>query len=171
MKQYGWLVLLGLAVVMNGCGTIPLKNGSYSSRHQKNPQMDDFASLGDVLQTAGGLRLTISTDDLFEKGLTSLTVNGTREMDTIAAVMVKYPKDFVSVNVFTDSSADTDYQVNEKLSESRANAVKDELVKRGVSLSSVTSVGKGSAQPIAVNDTDQNMAKNRRIEFEITTRQ
>jgi OmpA-OmpF porin, OOP family len=168
MKNY-WLPLcLSLALVVTGCATTPSAKTT-SSRHMKNPQMDDFLGLGNIVQTAGGIRVTVSADDVFDTGLTSLTPNGIRRIDALATVILKYPKDFVAINVYTDSSADAVYSANLQLSQIRANAIKDEWVKRGISLSSVTAIGKGPAQPQAVNDTDQDRAKNRRIEFEITT--
>jgi outer membrane protein OmpA-like peptidoglycan-associated protein len=170
MKSYWLTAFLGLALVVAGCGTTHSVKSS-STGHMKNSQMDDFLGLGEVVQTAGGFRLTVSADDLFGEGLTSLTDNGVRKVDVIATTILKYPKDFMAINVYTDSGADAGYAANLQLSQLRASAIKDELVKQGVSLSSVTVVGKGPAQPEALNDTDQDRAENRRIEFEVTTRQ
>ena len=51
------------------------------------------------------------------------------------------------------------------LSEKRAQAVVDYLVKAGLPPSRFTAVGYGSTQPVAGNDTDEGKAQNRRIEF------
>ena len=56
---------------------------------------------------------------------------------------------------------------NLKLSQLRADAVRDYLVKKKVPLSRVRSVGLGETKPIATNATTEGQAKNRRVEFEI----
>ena len=55
---------------------------------------------------------------------------------------------------------------NQALSERRAQAVVDYLVKAGLPASRFTAAGYGSTKPIATNDSDQGRtAQNRRIEF------
>lgn len=56
-------------------------------------------------------------------------------------------------------------QANQKLSEKRANAVRNYLVKQGVPEESLTAVGYGQENPIADNSTKEGRDKNRRIEF------
>ena len=56
---------------------------------------------------------------------------------------------------------------NQKLSEKRANAIKDLIVANGVEASRIQAVGKGFEQPIATNDTAEGQALNRRIEAEL----
>lgn len=64
----------------------------------------------------------------------------------------------------TDNVGKDDY--NQKLSERRANSVKDFLVKTGkVDAKRLTAVGYGPRQPIVANDTPANRAVNRRVEF------
>jgi outer membrane protein OmpA-like peptidoglycan-associated protein len=54
---------------------------------------------------------------------------------------------------------------NLKLSQSRADAVKDALVAKGVTPSNLDSVGFGEMRPIDTNDSDDGRAANRRVEF------
>lgn len=63
----------------------------------------------------------------------------------------------------TDSRGPDAY--NQKLSERRAAAVVDYLVANGVSRSSLSAAGKGEAEPIASNATDEGRALNRRVEL------
>jgi OmpA-OmpF porin, OOP family len=54
-----------------------------------------------------------------------------------------------------------------KLSQQRAKAVSDYLIKSGISRKRLTAVGYGQTRPIASNDTVEGRAQNRRIEFEV----
>jgi OOP family OmpA-OmpF porin len=51
------------------------------------------------------------------------------------------------------------------LSKKRADAVKKYLVSKGVQSSNITTMGKGEAEPLVSNETEQGRAKNRRVEF------
>jgi outer membrane protein OmpA-like peptidoglycan-associated protein len=60
---------------------------------------------------------------------------------------------------------------NQVLSESRARAVMDYLVSRGVLAQAITSVGIGQARPIADNASPEGRANNRRVEIIIKPRE
>lgn len=62
----------------------------------------------------------------------------------------------------TDNVGDDKYNLN--LSSRRANALRDELVRRGISSDRISAVGKGSSMPVASNDNEKGRAKNRRVE-------
>jgi OOP family OmpA-OmpF porin len=63
-----------------------------------------------------------------------------------------------------DTDADAD-GFNQALSEKRAQAVTDFLVKAGLPAERFTAMGYGSTQPVASNDTEEGKAQNRRIDF------
>ncbi|MBR4431616.1 MAG: OmpA family protein, partial [Paludibacteraceae bacterium] len=58
-------------------------------------------------------------------------------------------------------------RANQKLSEGRANSVRDDLIKRGINAERIEAEGKGESQPITTNDTEEGRAQNRRVEFMI----
>lgn len=58
-------------------------------------------------------------------------------------------------------------EANQKLSEGRANAVKDDIVGRGIDTQRIETIGKGESEPVASNDTEEGRAQNRRVEFVI----
>lgn len=78
----------------------------------------------------------------------------------------KYPEADIEVVGHTDALAGEVY--NLKLSEKRAAAVKDWLVKNGVNANRITTKGMGEAQPIASNNTEEDRAQNRRVEVHYT---
>ncbi len=65
----------------------------------------------------------------------------------------------------TDSKADAEY--NKKLSQRRAESVKQYLVERGISEDRLKAKGYGESEPIATNKTEQGRQKNRRTEVRI----
>ena len=71
----------------------------------------------------------------------------------------------VNIEVAGHTDSDGDDAANQDLSERRAQAVVDELVKAGLPANRFTAVGYGSAQPVASNETEDGKAQNRRIEF------
>ena len=71
----------------------------------------------------------------------------------------------VEISGHTDSRSDDSY--NQTLSENRANAVKEYLVKLGYPDEKLTTVGYGEKKPIAGNNTPEGRQKNRRVEMRV----
>ena len=69
----------------------------------------------------------------------------------------------------TDSVGTEEYNLD--LSERRAKAVKEFLVKKGLPPPTIRYRGYGFAKPLADNSTEDGRAKNRRVEFRVTTRE
>jgi outer membrane protein OmpA-like peptidoglycan-associated protein len=69
----------------------------------------------------------------------------------------------VEIEGHTDASGSEAH--NLKLSQQRAESVRDYLVSKGVEASRLVAKGYGESQPIADNDSPEGMAKNRRVEL------
>lgn len=88
------------------------------------------------------------------------------DIKNLADFMKQYPQTTTTVEGHTDSVGTDAY--NQKLSERRANAVRDVLVNQyGVERNRVQSVGYGESRPVADNATDAGRAVNRRVEAEV----
>jgi outer membrane protein OmpA-like peptidoglycan-associated protein len=74
----------------------------------------------------------------------------------------------VQLEGHTDNTGDAD--ANKRLSQARAEAVKEALTRSGIDASRVTTVGYGQERPIASNDTEAGKAKNRRLELAVVRR-
>jgi len=59
-------------------------------------------------------------------------------------------------------------ELNMRLSENRANSVRDFLAKQGIVTSSIVSRGFGKSQPVATNDTAAGRQQNRRMELVVS---
>lgn len=89
------------------------------------------------------------------------------EVEEVAKLLKQYPTAFVEIQGHTDSSGSK--KLNEKLSQQRADAVRNSLVQDfGVDASRVSSKGYGSSQPVADNKSAEGKAKNRRVIAVIT---
>ncbi len=102
---------------------------------------------------------------LFDTNSSSLLPGGFDRLRTLAQTVSKYPKERLIVKGHTDSQGDDRF--NQKLSEERANTVRNFLVSEGVSSARATAVGFGSKMPVATNATAEGRQQNRRVEIEI----
>ena len=84
-------------------------------------------------------------------------------LGNIVEVLQKNPGLRVRIEGHTDNIASMDYNI--KLSQKRAQAVKNYLVAKGIDESRITTAGFGFKRPIASNDTEAGRALNRRAEI------
>jgi OOP family OmpA-OmpF porin len=85
------------------------------------------------------------------------------ELNRAISFIKKYPDAHVKLEGHTDSKGSEDY--NQRLSERRASAVQQYIVKEGgTKESKITSAGYGELKPVETNNTDEGRAKNRRVE-------
>lgn len=103
---------------------------------------------------------------VFETGKSTITPQSESILNQAYETLANYPTIEVLISGHTDNKGKHDKNV--KLSLDRANAVKAWLVSKGIAASRITTAGYGPDQPIAPNDTPENMQKNRRIEFQRT---
>jgi outer membrane protein OmpA-like peptidoglycan-associated protein len=106
-------------------------------------------------------RLTLRVNFDFNKS--DIRENDIAELQKAVRFIRKYPGAKVRLEGHTDSIGTEEY--NQRLSERRAEAVKDYLVKEGATRASkISTVGYGESRPVASNDTEEGMALNRRVE-------
>ena len=87
-------------------------------------------------------------------------------LDQHLAYLYEHPSTPVLVEGHTDYMGSDAY--NQKLSERRANAVRDYLIQKGIASSRIQVMGYGEHRPIADNKTAEGRAMNRRSELEVT---
>ena len=96
----------------------------------------------------------------------SLMSNAEQPINELADFLRLYPGRKILIEGHTDNTGSEGF--NQRLSEQRANVVRDALISRGVDSSRVRSVGIGEAYPIASNDTEAGRAKNRRVDVVVS---
>ncbi|SDT17551.1 OmpA family protein [Bradyrhizobium canariense] len=99
----------------------------------------------------------------FESGRAIIDPDSAGLLDRLIETALRCPNASIEIAGHTDTDGDDAF--NQALSEKRAQAVADYLIKAGLPADRFTATGYGSTQPIASNDTDEGKAQNRRIEF------
>jgi OmpA-OmpF porin, OOP family len=108
--------------------------------------------------------IVIQADALFDFDKSVLRPDGKRSIDDALSKINGVDLEMVIATGHTDSIGTNQY--NQRLSERRAQAVKDYLVSKGIAASKVTTIGKGETQPVATNKTKEGRQKNRRVDIE-----
>ena len=101
----------------------------------------------------------------FEPGSDRVDLEGHELLDDLADVFKTCGEIPLEIAGHTDSQGRE--EMNQKLSQSRAQAVLVELQRRRILTSSFVAKGYGESQPIASNDTEDGRETNRRIEFNL----
>lgn len=99
----------------------------------------------------------------FESGRATIDPDSAGLLDRLIEIALRCPTANIEIAGHTDAVGED--AANQALSERRAQAVVDYLVKAGLPASRFTATGYGSSQPVATNDTDEGKARNRRIDF------
>ena len=120
-----------------------------------------------VERVGEGIKLTLGENAVrFDTNKATLTANAKTNLDKLVKVFKDYPDTNIVIYGYTDNTGTID--LNQKLSESRANSVKSYLGTKGILASRFTTTGMGIADPIASNDSPDGRTQNRRVEFAIT---
>lgn len=104
-------------------------------------------------------------DITFETGKADLKPDSNEELDRLVSLLEGNQTIKVEISAHTDDTGNDDS--NLKLSEKRAKTVVDYLTGKGIKADRMTAKGYGETQPLIANDTDENKAKNRRVQFKI----
>jgi outer membrane protein OmpA-like peptidoglycan-associated protein len=124
--------------------------------------------LNAILQTrdtARGLIVSLS-DVLFDFDQASLKPGAREKLAKVSGILLAYPTLHMNIEGHTDSVGSDDY--NLKLSQRRADAVRDYLTSNGINTANVQAVGLGKDGPVASNDTAAGRQQNRRVEMVVS---
>jgi len=108
--------------------------------------------------------IVIQADALFDFDKSVVRPDGKRAIDEALSKLNGVDVEMVIATGHTDSIGTAKY--NQRLSERRANAIKEYLVSKGIPASKITTIGKGETQPFATNKTAEGRQKNRRVDIE-----
>ncbi len=119
-----------------------------------------------VQVTHKGVSIRLEGEVLFESGEATIQPRAGEILDRIAAIARTQPGS-VEIEGHTDDVpiANTRFPSNWELSGARAAAAARYLIERGVPAERIRAIGFADTRPVVPNDTPENRAKNRRVEF------
>ncbi|TAL62921.1 MAG: hypothetical protein EPN85_01285 [Bacteroidetes bacterium] len=164
---------------VNGEYTFVLKRGqnynlSYESEgylmYSENvnmPKDNSYASVEKnvALQPIAGGSTIVLKNLFFDSNKSKIKKESTVELDKVTKFLKGRPDINIEVAGYTDNKGDD--KSNIKLSNARAKAVMEYLVKKGTAKTRISSKGYGKENPVASNDTDEGRQMNRRVELKI----
>jgi outer membrane protein OmpA-like peptidoglycan-associated protein len=124
-----------------------------------------LSQLNSILQTrdsARGLIVNMS-DVLFDTGSYTLKTGAREKLAKISGIVLAHPGLNLQIEGHTDSVGSD--EMNQQLSERRADSVRAFLAEQGVPGSAISARGFGKTQPVAGNDTAEGRQRNRRVEL------
>jgi outer membrane protein OmpA-like peptidoglycan-associated protein len=137
--------------------------GNQIGRYMDNQEKDlrnaiAYTESASISRDQDVLRATFKGETFFEYDKSTLLPGAYSELQRISDVLNKYPQTIIEVGGHTDTRGSEEY--NLRLSEQRAQAVKDELIRNGVMAQRINAVGYGESRPISSDH-----AMNRRVEI------
>jgi outer membrane protein OmpA-like peptidoglycan-associated protein len=139
-----------------------------AAQHEQQLREQLRQQLNAVLQTretARGLIVNMP-DVLFAFNKYNLKPEAREKLAKVSGILLAYPGLKLQVEGYTDSIGSDEY--NQKLSEERADTVRDYLVNQSVQPNNITAEGYGKTHPIADNSTASGRAENRRVQLVVS---
>lgn len=162
------LIGAGVGAVVGGVtgGAI----GNYMDR-QEEAMRQALAGVegANVQRSMDTLAVTFKSDLLFDVNAASIKPGAFDELSRMARVLNQYPQTAILIAGHTDSTGSESH--NQKLSERRAEVVKNAIAGEGVNPARMTAIGYGESKPVADNATEAGRQLNRRVTITIKPQQ
>ena len=139
-----------------------------SEGHRMDQQQKELQQIPGVEVTRPSpneIDINLTNDILFDYNSYALRQESKSTLQNLADNFRRYPEEQIGVEGHTDAIGSN--ESNQRLSEQRADGVRNYLVDQGVNGTRVTSVGFGESRPKASNDTPEGRQLNRRVEIHI----
>ncbi|WP_347331291.1 OmpA family protein [Marinimicrobium locisalis] len=139
--------------------------GNYMDR-QEAKLRDELQGSGVQVRREGDrLYLIMPGNITFATGRYEIRSEFYSVLDSVSKVLKEFDKTAIKVSGHTDSTGSD--ELNQRLSEQRAESVRQYLIRRDVASGRIQAQGYGSRYPVASNSTDQGRQANRRVELEL----
>lgn len=134
------------------------------ARVDQKPKTDQYTPQDKISEI--DLNLSVMLNNIyFERAKPDVLLESYPSIQKLADVLLTRPRLYIKIIGHTDNLGAK--HLLKKLSEDRANAIKELLVQRGVPAKRIDTYGYGDSKPLAPNDTEENKSKNRRVEIQI----
>lgn len=127
--------------------------------------LEQFNRILETRDTPRGLVVNMG-DVLFDTGKFDLRSEAREKLAKLSGIVLAHPGLKLAIEGYTDSTGSD--ELNRKLSQDRADAVRGYLTEQGLAQDSVTAQGFGKSEPVADNNTAAGRQKNRRVEIVVS---
>lgn len=141
---------------------LEVREAELAASRQQLAQRDAELEALKAEQTSRGMVITLG-NVLFATGRSELLPGAMDSIDRLAAYLASEPRKTVRIEGHTDNTGSE--QTNQRLSQERAEAVRNSLVARAIDPQRITAIGLASSRPVASNATAEGRQQNRRVEI------
>jgi outer membrane protein OmpA-like peptidoglycan-associated protein len=127
--------------------------------------LEQFNRILETRDTSRGLVVNMG-DVLFDFGKYDLRPEAREKLAKLSGIILGHPGLNLGIEGHTDNVGSD--EVNQKLSEQRAESVRSYLIEQGLAQTNVTAQGFGKSMPVVDNSTSSNRQKNRRVEIVVS---
>ena len=149
--------------------TLPL-DANYTIRVEAEDHFAFTANVADIYGTDTfsiepiiKKRVIILQNLFFATNETTILPESEKGLQDLYDLLNENPEIRIRITGHTDNIGSD--EANQKLSEGRANSVRQAMIDRGIDGARIEAEGKGESEPIATNDTEEGRQQNRRVEF------
>lgn len=135
------------------------------------PKVEDHAGTAkvDLLNVEPEVGKHIVLNNIFfDLDKATLKTESEAELERVLDLLTDYPLMRIEIEAHTDDQGSDEY--NTRLSEARAKSVVDWLIAKKIDAARLSSKGYGETKPLVPNTSEENRAKNRRVEFKVVER-
>ena len=140
--------------------------GNYMDRQEQKLRQQTANTGIEVERQGNDIVLKMPANVTFDFNSAVLKPQFRPELEDVAKTLVEFPSTFVDVMGHTDNIGSS--EVNQRLSEQRAQSVAAALTAYGVQSARIATRGYGYNVPVASNDTEEGRARNRRVEIRLS---
>lgn len=131
---------------------------------EKNSKVDTVTYLDETTNTT--VKMLSLPNVQFEKNKDKLLRSSIPQLNELAAYLMENKE--IEAEIIGHTDADGDAKANRILSQKRAEAVRQYLIRNGVEAKRVKATGKGESEPVTANNTAEGRAMNRRVEVKLS---
>lgn len=139
--------------------------GNYMDQQEEEFRQELAGSGVQVIRDGDNIRLQLPSNITFDTNSAVISQSFAPVLTDVGKVLQRYEKTTLVIEGHTDSTGSAEY--NQRLSENRALAVRNQLNGNGVDSRRLTTLGFGESQPVASNETEAGRTQNRRVELRI----
>lgn len=140
--------------------------GVYMDKQEEKLRQQTAGTGIEIERQGDQLALTMPSGITFRQGSAEIDPSFFQALNSVSSTLVEYPSTAVDIRGHASSEGDRGF--NQRLSQQRADAVRNYLMNQGVQSVRMSAIGMGIDYPVADNSTEAGRVQNRRVEIILT---